>query len=86
MDNFEVDLVNAKVDLDYLTERNGAFKYGIITGLDAVKQGEIVNFNKPVYGTGVVDGKFSAPIGIYLIFNLYKVMGQVMRRFLSKIS
>ena len=63
MDNFEVDLVNAKVDLDYLTERNGAFKYGIGSATNAVVQGEIVNFNTPVYGTGVVDGKFSAPIG-----------------------
>ena len=81
----KTEIDEARVDIDYLNEKNGAFKYTIGSYKDAVRQGEIVNFNTPVYGTGVVDGKFSAPIGINLIFNLYKVMGEVMRRFLSKI-
>ena len=52
-----------RTDLDDVQEKNFAFKYRVGSGSGAVKQTEIVKFDTRVYGTGVEDGVFTAPIG-----------------------
>ena len=52
-----------KEDLSDVQEKNFAFRYRVGSGSGAVKQGEIVKFDTQMYGTGVEDGVYIAPIG-----------------------
>ena len=58
------DIDDARTDLDDVQERNYAFKY---SGASEVKSGTIVNFKSRVYGEGVNNGVYTAPIGKHLI-------------------
>jgi len=62
-----------RTDLDDVQERNFAFKYYIGNSTEAIKSKTVVKFDKQDYGTGVVDGVFTAPIGgLYQFdFHLY---------------
>ena len=50
-------------NLENIQENNFAFKFQITSSTNKVKQGKIVKFDKPIHGTGIEDGVFTAPIG-----------------------
>ena len=62
----KADLVEVQTDLDDVQEQNYAFKY---SGASRVEEKKIVNFNSRVYGEGVNNGVYTAPIGKYFIYD-----------------
>ena len=68
LDKVQTDVAVARIDLDDVQELNYAFKYYVSSGSGAVKPSTVVNFNSQVYGSGVSNGVYTAPIGNVLIY------------------
>ena len=66
IDEVKADLGEVQTNLDDVQERNYAFKY---SGASKVEKNKIVNFNSRVYGEGVNNGVYTAPIGKYFIYD-----------------
>jgi len=63
LEKVKTDVKNARIDIDDVQERNHAFKYYVYNNnYGAVKSGTIVNFDRKSYGSGVVNGIYTAPI------------------------
>ena len=70
LDQVKTDVDDARTDIDDVQERNHAFKYYVSSSSGAVKSSTTVNFDSRVYGEGVNNGIYTAPIGNDLIYYL----------------
>ena len=68
----KTEIGEVKENLNDVQEKNFAFKYRVGSGTGAVKQYEIVKFDTQVYGTGVEDGVFTAPIAYLIIYKFHR--------------
>ena len=70
IDCIESEIQEIHLNLDDVQEKNFAFKFQAGSGTDAVKQGKNVKFDTQIYGTGVQDGVYTAPIGNNFKFHI----------------
>ena len=63
IDNLRKTDLELRTHVDDVSEKNYAFKYRVGNGIGAIISYETVKFDTRVYGSGVVDGVYTAPIG-----------------------